>query len=90
MFIENFVICCYQVTKIVSTRYDSANASSARSHCDFGPLADLEISVFKGMSIYTVFTQILTSLEKSLNTLHEENWRESLHVLEFRHPPKFP
>ena len=46
-FTENFVICCNQVTKIFCTRYDSANTSSARCPCDFGPLADLAISVFR-------------------------------------------
>ena len=45
-FTENFVICCNQITKIFCKRYDSANASSARRPCDFGPLADLAISVF--------------------------------------------
>ena len=45
IFTENFVICCCQVTKIFCTKYDSANASSARSPCDFGPLAGLAISV---------------------------------------------
>ena len=30
-FIENFVICCTQITKKIFTRYDSANASSARA-----------------------------------------------------------
>ena len=33
-FNENFVICCIQITKIFCTRYDSANASSARGPCD--------------------------------------------------------
>ena len=61
-FTENFVICCYQVTKNFSARYDSAKTSSARGPCDFGPLADLAISVFREVSINTVFTQILTSL----------------------------
>ena len=36
-FTENFVICCYQVTKIFCTMYGSANASSARGPCNFGP-----------------------------------------------------
>ena len=61
-FTGNFVICCYQVTKIFCTKYGSANASSARSPCNFGPLADLAISVFREVSINTGFTQILTSL----------------------------
>ena len=60
-FTENFVICCNQITKICCTKYDSANTSSARSPCDFGPLADLAISVFREVSINTVFTQIRTS-----------------------------
>ena len=59
---ENFVICCNQVTKIFCTKYRSANASSARCPCNFGPLTDLAISVFTKMSIHTVLTQILTSL----------------------------
>ena len=37
IFTENFVICCYQVTKISCTRYGSAIASSARGPCNFGP-----------------------------------------------------
>ena len=60
------MICCYQVTKIFSTKYGFAIASSARSSCNFGPFADLAISVFREMSINTVFTQILTSLEYGL------------------------
>ena len=55
-FNENFVICCYQVTKTFCTKYDSANASSAQGPCDFGPLADLAISVSREVSINTVFT----------------------------------
>ena len=45
-FTENFVIGCNQITQIFGTKYDSANASSVRGNCDFGPLADLAISVF--------------------------------------------
>ena len=60
-FTENFVICCNQITKIFCTRYDSANASSAQGPCNFGPLADLSISVFREMSFNTVLTQIRTS-----------------------------
>ena len=65
-FTENFVICCYQVTKIFCTRYGSANASSLRGSCNFGPLTDLAISVSREVSINTVFTQIRTSLEYGL------------------------
>ena len=39
----------------------SANTSSARGPRDLGPLADLAISVFREVSINTVFTQIHTS-----------------------------
>ena len=57
-FTENFVISCYQVTKIFCTMYGSAIASSARCTCNFGPLADLAMSVFREVSINTVLTQI--------------------------------
>ena len=58
--------------------------------CNFGPLTDLAISVFMEMSINTVLTQILVTWMWALKILHEKNWRESLRVLEFHHPPKFP
>ena len=56
------MICCYQVTKIFSTRYSSTVASSAWGPCNFGPFTDLAISVFREMSRNTVLTPILTSL----------------------------
>ena len=65
-FTENFVICCYQVTKFFCTRYGSANASSARDPCNFAPLTDLAISVFREVNINTVFAQILTSRRPGL------------------------
>ena len=65
-FTENFVICCYHVTKIFCTRCGSANASCARGPCNFGPLTDLAISVFGEVSINTVFTQIHTSRKRRL------------------------
>ena len=34
--------------------------------CNFGPFTDLTISVFREMSLNTVLTQILTSLECGL------------------------
>ena len=46
-FTENFVICCNQITNIFCTKYDSANTSSARGPCDFGPLTGLTLSVFR-------------------------------------------
>ena len=58
--------CCEQITKIFSTKYGSTFASSARGPSDFSHLTDLAISVFGEMSLNTVFTQILTSLEYGL------------------------
>ena len=60
-FTENFLMCCNQIKTIFCTRYDFANTSSAQGPCDFGPLADLAISVFREVSVNTVFTQIDTS-----------------------------
>ena len=68
------------------TRYGTAIASSARCPCNFGPLTDLAISVFREMSINTVLTQILWALQ----ILHEKNWRASLRVQELHPPPNFP
>ena len=65
-FTENFVICCNQITKVFCTKYDSLQ----RSPCDFGPLADLAISVFRGVSISTMFTQIRTSRRRWLQKWH--------------------
>ena len=84
------MVCCYQVTEIYSSRYGFAIASSAWGPCNLGPFTDLAISVFGKMSIHIVLTQILTSLcQSALMRLHKKNWRESLPVMEFRHPPKF-
>ena len=63
---EDLVIYCCRVTKIFCTRYGFAIASSARGPCDFGPLADLALSVFREVSINTVFTQIRTSRKCTL------------------------
>ena len=68
IFNENFVICCNQITKIFSTRYNSANASSARGPSNIGPLTDLAISVFREVSVNTVFTQIGTSLRLKMGS----------------------
>ena len=84
------MICCNQVTEIHSSRYGFAIASSAWCPCNFGPFTDLAISVFREMSMNIVFTQILVSLWSALKKPHEKNWRESLPVMEFRHPPNFP
>ena len=85
------MICCYQVTKICGSRYGFAIASSAWSPCNFGPFTDLAISVFREMIMNIMLTQVLTSLcNLAQKRLHEMNWRESLPVMEFHHPPNFP
>ena len=53
-FTDDFVIGCNQIPKIFCTKYDSANTSSARRPCDFGPLANLAISVFRDVNIKTL------------------------------------
>ena len=63
---QDLVIWCYQVTKIYSMRYGFAIAFSARGPCDFCPLADLAISVFREVSINIVFTRIRTSRRRGL------------------------
>ena len=89
-FSENFVICCNQITKIFCTMYGSANASSARGPCDFGPLTDLAISVFREVSIKTVFAQIHISRTCKLQKMtHDKYWRVSLCVQELCHPRDF-
>ena len=91
IFTENFVICCYQVTKNFCAKYGSAIASSARGPCNFGPLTDLALSVFREMRINTVLTQNPhVSWMWALKILHEKNWRVSLCVHELHHPPNFP
>ena len=82
------MVSCYQVTKICSTRYSSTIASSAWGPCNFGPFTDLAISVFREMSINTEFSRNPHfSQAWALQKLHEKNWRESLPVMEFHHPP---
>ena len=53
-FVEDFVICCYEVTKFLCPRYWFASSPSAKSPCNVGPLAYFAISVFREMSINTV------------------------------------
>ena len=84
-FTEDLVICCNQITKICCTRYDSANTSSARGPCDFGPLADLAISVFREVTINTVFVRY-HFFSAALKVTHEKNSRVSLCVQELCHP----
>ena len=75
------MVCCCQVTEVYSSRYDFAIASSAWGPCNFGPFTDLAISVFREMSINTVFTQILTSLcsRLSRNFMRRTGVRASLY-----------
>ena len=54
IFIDNFVTCCYQVTKVFCSKYCIASALPARSPCNLGSLADFPISVFWEVSIHTV------------------------------------
>ena len=85
-FNENFVICCYQVTKIFCTRYGSANASSARSPYNFGPLTDLAIWDFREVNVNNVFTQNHTSRRRRL-----QRWFMSVSLCfqELYHPRDF-
>ena len=85
IFTEMFVICCYQVTKILCTRYGSSDASSARGPYNLGPLTDLAISV----SSEVCLPKSSRLLNVALKTLHERNLRVSLCVQELHHPPNF-
>ena len=84
------MVCCYQVTKIYSSRYGFAIASSARGPCNFGPFTDLAISVFREMSFNTVFNpNPHFSQAEALKMVHEKNWRVRLCVQELCHPQDF-
>ena len=52
-------------------KYDSTNTSSARNPCNFGPLTDLAISVFREMSLNTVITRYHSSVAPK-----EGSWEE--------------
>ena len=80
IFAENFVICCYQVTKIFFTRYGSAIASSARGPCNFGPMTVLA---------HCAYPNHYFSWMWALKILHGKNWRVSLCVQELFHPQDF-
>ena len=67
--------------------FDSTDTSSARIPCAFGPLADLAISVFRVVSIHSVFPNPHVSLLSALKKLHEKNWRVTLRVQGLYHPP---
>ena len=82
---EDLVICCNQITKIFCTKYCSAIASSARSSCNFSPLTDLAIPVFREVSFNTVFAPNL-HFSQTLKMIHEKNLCVSLCVQELCHP----
>ena len=84
-------MCCNQITKIFCTRYGSANASSARGSCNFGPLADLSnFGLWENEYEHCVYPNPHVSLLSALKKHQEKNWRESLPVMEFHHPPSSP
>ena len=64
-FIENLVICCYQVTEIFCPKYCFANALPARSPRNLGSLADFAISVFREVSINTALPGCLRDYQPS-------------------------
>ena len=66
-FTENSVICCYQVTKLFCSRHWIASASSARSPCNFGPLADFALWVHREVCENTVLAHLRQKL------LHPQN-----------------
>ena len=57
-------------TKIFTTKYGSAIASSARGPCYFRPQTDITISVIREVRVCTVLTKPVSTLE-----VHETNWR---------------
>ena len=84
-FNENFVICCNQITQFFCTKYGSANETSARGPCNFRPLADLAISVFRELTINSVYPNPHFSQAQDLMTVHEKNQRVNLYVQELYH-----
>ena len=70
---EDLVICCHQVTKIFCTRVS----------CNFGPLTDLAISVFREMrKKHCAYPNPHVSWMWALKILREKNWRVSLCIQE--------
>ena len=53
-FTQNFVICCYQITKLFCSKYWISSAFSAKRTCNFGSLAYFAISVLRKVSKDTV------------------------------------
>ena len=52
--IENFEICCCQVTELFGPKYCIANALPSKSPCNLGYLAEYAMSVFLEMIENTV------------------------------------
>ena len=87
---EDLVICCYQITKIFSTRYSSTIASSARSTCNFGPFyGSRSFGLWWNEYKHCVHTNPHVSWVWAPRMPHERNWLANLRVLEFRHPQNF-
>ena len=62
-FTENFVICCYQVTKVFCSRHCITGVFPARNPCNLGSQADFTIPVLREVSINTVLTRYRLYLE---------------------------
>ena len=54
LLIEDFVICRYQVTKLLRTKLSFASACSTTGFCDFGSQAYVAISIFREVCLNTV------------------------------------
>ena len=67
-----------------------AFASPAWSPCNFGPFRDRNFGLWENEYEHCVYPIPHVSLRSALKRLHEMNWRESLPVMEFHHPPNFP
>ena len=80
-FIKNFVICCYQITKIPRSWHDCTSSFSARSSCNFGFQADVAISVLREVTFKYCACRIPLFLA-ALKMIHEKNSRVRPHELE--------
>ena len=58
IFMENLVLRCYHVTEVFCPKYCIVSALPARSPCKHGSLADLAISVFRGVGINAVLPRL--------------------------------
>ena len=82
--------CLAELCDLLLSSHQHFLASSARSPCNFGPLADLASSVFREVNINTVFNPNPHFTQAwALKMIHEKNWRVSLCVQKFYHPQDF-